>query len=143
MRKNLIIVGSIVLACTFLLSACGAAGKLEEYDFAPDKVASINAVIGESRKVSGVSTGIENSKQYKQYTYATPSMASDLSVYLQYLMDEGWIVLTDIDLSGGRGVAELGIESADSGKILIMTIDFQTDRYSIRIEKDKGALIRY
>ena len=140
MYKKAIAVISLLLVTVLLFSACGSAEKLTEYELGTDKVASINAVLGENRKVSGVSTGTENGVQHKEYTYETPSMVDDLAEYSTYLRNNGWLVIKDYNFTDGKGEAQLAIESADSGKILVISIAFEANRYTIRVDKFKGSL---
>lgn len=140
MLKKTIAIVSLLLASAFLLTACGNAAKLTEYDFGDDKIPSVNAVIGEERKVSGVSAGTSNGVQYKEYTYETASMVDDLAKYTGYLRSNGWLVTESYDFTSGKGGAQLAAESASAGKILIMSIAFESSRYTIRIEKVGGSL---
>ena len=140
MYKKVVSNISLMLVCALLLCACGNAAKLTEYDFDTDKVPSVNAVIGEERKVSGVSTGTTNGVRYKQYTYESASVTEDLTKYTTRLRDIGWLVTQDYDLTERKGEAQLAIESADSGKILVMSIAFDSGRYAIRVNKMDGDL---
>ena len=140
MYKKAITVISLLLVTLLLFSACESAEKLTEYAFGPDKVASINAVLGENRKVSGVSTGTKNGVQYKEYTYETSSMVDDLAAYSSHLQNNGWLVVKDYNFADGKGEAQLAIESADNDKILVVSIVFDTSRYTIRVDKLKGSL---
>ena len=143
MCKKIIAATLIMAALTFLLCSCGMlddAAKLTEYDFGTDKVPSINAVIGEERKVTGISTGTENGVQYKQYTYQTSSMLEDLSAYSVHLRENGWIVTKDYNLNDGSGEMQLAIESADAGKILVISVAFEEKQYAVRINKLEGTL---
>ena len=90
---------AVALAAAFILVGCSNAAKLTEYDFGTDKVPSVNAVIGEERKVTGVSTGTENGVRYKQYTYETETMIDDLGTYYTHLSELGWIVTKDFNLA--------------------------------------------
>ena len=143
MKRKCIAVLLIVLIFTLLLSACGAlraAAQLTEYDFDTDKIPSVNAVIGEERRVTGVSTGFANGTQYKEYTYETASMQEDLGEYLNFLMDGGWVPVNDFNTNDGEGEAKLATESADAGKILVVTVVFESSKYTVRIEKAEGTL---
>ena len=131
---------ALIIAAAFILAGCNNAAKLTEYDFGTDKVPSVNAVIGEQRKVSGVSTGTENGVRYKQYTYETETMLDDLLTYYSYLSEHGWVVTKDFNLNDGSGEMQLGKESADEGKILIISVDFTPSRYAVRINKLDGTL---
>ena len=131
---------SLILILMLLLCSCGSAAKLTEYDFGSDKVPSVNAVIQQERKVTGVDVGTNNGVQYKQYTYETTTMVDDLAVYTTYLRNSGWEVTKDYDFTEGSGMAELAINSADSGKVLVMSIAFEPYTYAIRVNKLVGEL---
>ena len=140
MNKKVVTAIISLLCALALLSACGSAEKLTEYDFGEDKIPSINAVLGETRKVSGVSVGTNNGVQYKEYTYETSSMVDDLAEYTTHLRDDGWLVIKEYDFDEGTGEAQLAIDSAVSGKILVVSINFASNRYAIRINKLEGEL---
>lgn len=129
-----------LLCALVLLSACGSTAKLTEYTLGEDKAPGIYAVLGEVRKVTGVNVGTNNGVQYKEYTYETSSMVDDLAEYTTHLRDNGWMVIKDYDFNEGTGEAQLAINSVDSGKILIISIAFETNYYSIRINKLDGEL---
>ena len=131
---------ALTLIAAFLFIGCGSAAKLTEYDFGTDKVPSVNAVIGEERRVSGVNTGIDNGVRYKQYTYETQTMVEDLWAYYTRLSELGWIVTKDFNLYDGSGEMQLGIESADAGKILIISVAFTPNRYAVKVSKMEGTL---
>ena len=138
--STFIAVIALILTAVFILNGCGSAAKLTEYDFGADKVPSVNAVIGEERKVSGVATGTENGVRYKQYTYETETMLEDLWAYYTRLSELGWAAMQDFDLSEGEGEMRLAIESADEGKILIISVAFTPSRYAVRVNKLDGNL---
>lgn len=64
--------------------------------------------------------------------------------YTQYLRKEGVFLLTkDMDLSVIPSTVELGKVSNDDGKILIMTIAYNSSGYTITIQKSEGTLTTY
>lgn len=140
MNKKAIAMIALFLGIALLLCACGSAEKLAEYEMGDDKVQSINAVIGETRKVTGVSTGTNNGVQYKEYDYETKSMVDDLAAYFTYLQENGWLATKDYDLAAGKGEAQFATESAESGKILVMSFAFDAGKYTIRVNKLEGTL---
>ena len=142
MKKTQIAVILLLLIPALLFSACGAAAKLTEYDFGTDKVPSVNAVLGDARKVTGVATGTDNGVQYKQYTYQSETTLDDLIKYTVYLRNNGWTVTKDYDLTISSGEAQIAKESADSGKILVMSIAYDGNSYAVRINKLEGSLTR-
>ena len=143
MNKKIIAITLLSALAVLLFAGCGMlddAAKLTEYDFGTDKVPSINSILGETRKVTGISTGIDNGVQYKQYTYETSSMIDDLSLYSVYLQENGWLVTQDYNLYDGKGEMQLGIQSADAGKILVISVAFEEKQYAIRVNKLEGEL---
>ncbi|MCL2815890.1 MAG: hypothetical protein FWD23_14940 [Oscillospiraceae bacterium] len=146
MKKQIIAIALFLTVLALLFGGCALlddAAKLTEYDFGDDKVPSVNAVIGEQRKVTGINVGTENAMQYKQYTYQTSSMIEDLAAYSVYLQEKGWLVTKDYNLNDGKGEMQLGIESADEGKILIVSVAFEPTQYAIKVSKLTGTLDRY
>ena len=141
----------ILIAIVILLAILGAfayytltsAAKLTEYDFGSDKIPSINAIIGVERNVTKVGSGIStNNGQYKEYAYESSSVRDDLSVYSTHLRNNGWKVTKSYDLSVGKGEMQLATESAEKGKILLMSVVFELDNYTINIRKLEGTLTK-
>ena len=141
---GIIVIAAIIVGLWFYTT--NSASKLTEYDFGTDKIPSINAIIGETRKVTGVSAGTSvstsGSAQYKQYDYETASMVKDLMAYWAYLQSNGWLALKDFNLNASSGEMEVGKESADNGKILIISVKFEQSGYTIKITKVAGTLTR-
>lgn len=140
-HTGFLLVGIIVLAlaASMALSGCSAAAKLQEYDFDTDKIPTINSVVGE-RKVTGVETSTTNGVPQKQYTYESTTVRDDLIAYTSHLLDNGWLVTQDIDYDVTPGSAQLGKESVDSGKLLVLSIAYQDTHYAIKITKTEGTL---
>jgi len=127
----------------YMFYMLNSASKLTEYDFGSDKIPSVNAVISEERKVTKFSSGVSTSSgQYKEYTYKSASMLNDLSVYSTHLRNNGWLVTQSYDLNTGKGEMQLAAESADKGKIMIMSVAFEPEKYTIKISKLEGTLTR-
>ena len=136
---------AVILVSACLLSGCSVlsnAAKLQEYDFDSDKIPTVNSVVGE-RQVTYVSTSISNGNDMKEYTYQSDSVFDDLLQYTQYLRENGWIVSVSYDLNNMPGSAQLGKQSADSGKILLLTIDYKSGEYTVTIIKGEGTLQLY
>jgi len=130
----------VLLAC--MVGACGflkEAANLQEYDFGSDKIPTINSQVGE-RTVTGVESGTSNGAHQKQYTYKSDSVFNDLMKYSQFLRDNGWIVTADYNLNSTPGSAQFAKESADEGKILIISIAYEADKYAVKITKGVGTL---
>jgi len=139
-KKKFTTVIALTLAAAFLFAGCGDAAKLTEYDFGTDKIPTVNFVIDEERKVTGISTGFDNGVQYKQYTYKSDSVFDDLLTYSEYLRGSGWLVIQDYDLNDSEGELQLATDSSEAGKILIISVAFTSGEYAVRINKLEGEL---
>lgn len=121
----------------------GNSANADEYKLGDDTVKSIKAVV-EKRKVVSISTATSNGVKTKKVEYKSNTVQEDLTKYVQYLRDEAGYVLTkDVDLSQKSASIELGKKSVDSGKILIMTIDYNPFGYTITLQKGEGTLTMY
>ena len=133
---------ALVLALLFALTGCAAltnASKLAEYEMSGDMVPSITSVVGE-REVTGVNTSIDNGVATKEYTYVSSTVYDDLWAYVQKLMNDGWLVTQDIDLSIVPGSGQLGMHSMEEGQILLLTFSYDDAGYVIQIVKGEGTL---
>ena len=113
----------------------------DTYTMGSDKIASITAVLGEVRRVTDERAGgASDGAEYIQYAYESASMVKDLAAYSVYLQNNGWFITKSYDLNAGNGEMELATESADKGKILILSVTFEEGKYAIRITKVEGTL---
>ena len=151
MKKGFKIV-LIVIACILVVGLVGgiiaivSVGNVannEEYKLGNDKIKSIKAIV-EKRQVTAVSTETSNGITTKKVEYKSSTVQEDLQKYTQYLRNEGGFTLTkDMDLNIPSATVELGKESKDAGKLLVMTIDYNAFGYTIIIQKGEGTLVRY
>ncbi|OQA48665.1 MAG: hypothetical protein BWY46_01269 [Firmicutes bacterium ADurb.Bin300] len=143
MKKNRrILFMPLCLLYVLIFTGCGVlaeAGKLEQYEMGKDVIPSITSVVGE-RAVTGVKTSIDGGVATKQYSYTSDSVYDDLLAYITKLMDEGWLVTQDIDLNVVPGSGELGKESSEEGKILLVSFSYDESGYEIKISKGEGTI---
>lgn len=140
--KRTLVLVALAFIMAGMLSACSIfsdAAKLQEYDFDSDKIPTINSQVGE-RKVTGVETSVTNGEPQKQYTYESSTVADDILAYMQYLVDNGWITTQAYDLTVSPGSVQLARESADAGKVLVISIAYEGSKYAIKITKTDGTL---
>ena len=142
MMKKLLLLALTAAFLVLALAGCSGAEKLTEYDFGADKIPTVNAVIGETRKVNGVATGTENGVRYKTYKYQSDTVLEDLREYYLHLDELDWALLEDFNLNDSTGRIYVGNESADAGKIITITISFTQTSYEVKIEKYDGTLTR-
>lgn len=151
MNKSLKIV-LIVIACIFVLGllggiiafiATGNTANADEYKFGNDTIKSIKSIV-EKRQVTSVSTETSNGVTTKKIEYKSDTVYDDLLKYTQYLRNEGGFILTkNMNLSVTPSTVELGKTSNDSGKLIMMTIDYNSFGYTIIIQKGEGTLTIY
>ena len=142
----------IIIACVIILAMIAGiiafvsinnVANAEEYELGNDAIKSIKAVI-EKRNVVSVSTEISNGITNKTIEYESNTVQEDISRYIEYLREEeGFLLTKDVDLSKIPSTAELGKESNDAGKILLMTINYDSSGYTIIIQKGEGTLTVY
>lgn len=123
--------------------AVGNTANAEEYKIGNDTIKSIKSIV-EKRQVVSVSTKASNGVTTKTIEYKSDSVQDDLLKYTQYLRNEGGFALTkDMDLREIPSTVQLGKNSNDAGKIVMMTIDYNSFGYTITIQKGEGTLTRY
>ena len=151
MNKTLKIV-LIVVACIFVLGllcgiiafvATGNTANADEYKLGNDTIKSIKSVV-EKRQVTSVATETSNGITTKRIEYVSDTVYDDLLKYTQYLRNDGGFALTkDMNLSITPSTVELGKLSNDSGKLIMITIEYNSFGYTIIIQKGEGTLTTY
>jgi hypothetical protein len=135
---------TLVSALALALSACSAlkdAAEMQAYTFGNEKIPSINSVVGQ-RDVTGVESGKGTDGDYQEYTYTSNSAVSDIQKYIDLLQDEGWVVTIN-EGNASSGKVQVGNESAQSGYIFLVTIEYTTTSYTLNAKKYVGTLDRY
>lgn len=123
--------------------AVGNTADAEEYKIGNDTIKSIKAIV-EKRQVVSVSTKTSNGVTTKTIEYKSDTVQDDLLKYTQYLRNEGGFALTkDMDLREIPSTVQLGKNSNDAGKIVMMTIEYNSFGYTITIQKGEGTLTMY
>ncbi len=144
LKTAIIVIVSIVAVCLIvgLIAnfAVGKAGKDTEYKLGDDVVSSVTAIVGERKAVS-VGKSIENGVSEKHVEYTSDTVQEDMIAYTQYLRNEGGFTLTeDMDLSKVPAVVQMAKASVDEGKILVMTIEYNLNGYTVTLQKGVGTL---
>ena len=142
----------IVIACVFVVGIMGGliaffitgnTANADEYKLGNDTIRSIKSVV-EKRTVSSVSSEIANGISIKKIKYSSNTVQEDLVKYTQYLRNEGGFVLTkNMDLTVVPSIIELTKKSNETGKIVMMIIDYDMFGYTITIKKGEGTLNIY
>lgn len=141
----LIIVGVIlvlgVAIATITMTAMNSTSNSTEYKIGNTNIPSIKAVL-EKRSVSGVSTETSNNITKKVYTYSKiKNVNGDLVKYVNYLkQNNGFLAITDFDLNTQNGTLQLGKNSSESGKVIILDIQWDLGTYSIALRSGSGSI---
>jgi hypothetical protein len=114
---------------------------LYAYEVDDESVPSIDSVVG-FREITNSGAGITEGKPYVQVFYKTSSLQADLQAYVNFLIDNGWVV-TRMEGDASGGTFQLASESSETGKLLMVTIEFTADSYSILMHKTSATLRRY
>ena len=134
-----ILVGSIIGLVVLVLNG---EANANEYKFDNDTISSVKAVVGK-RDINRSEFSTNPSKTSKTLEYKSNTVQEDLTKYIEHLRkEEGFLLITDMDLSISSGVVALAKESKDSGKIITMAIDYNYNKntYTIEIEKYEGTV---
>jgi hypothetical protein len=143
----LIIIGAFILLLlaggAFAFVATNSAAKSNKYKIGKDTVPSIKAVL-DTRKVTRVSANTFNGITKKTYTYSNvENVEQDLIKYVTTLrQDNGFLTTKDFNLDTPSGTLELGKDSSESGKIILMDIQWDMGTYMISIRLGKGTLTK-
>lgn len=137
------IVALAIIGTVIALVVTGNTANAEEYKLGNDTIRSIKSVV-EKRQVNAVSTATSNGITTNKIEYKSDTVQDDLLKYTQYLRGEGGFYLTkDMNLTVIPSKVELAKMSNDSGKLIMMTIDYDTTGYTITIQKGEGTLNTY
>lgn len=151
LKRILIIVIPVILLLFILIgvlsiliiNSVDKAGNIDYYTLGDDKIISITSIVGE-RKTNNISTKKSGGIITKKYTYVNVSNTkSDISKYAQELKNNNFVNTTDIDLSKDDGTISLASSSIDSDNIIIITISYDLDSYTITLKKGKGSIQPY
>ena len=144
LKIALIVVLSIVAICVAVgliaYFVLGNAGDATEYKMGDDVVSSVTAIVGE-RKAVGTGKAIEKGVSSKYVEYVSDTVQEDMIAYTQYLRNEGGFTLVqDMDLTKVPGIVQLAKQSVDEGEIMIMTIEYTLNSYTVTLQKGVGTL---
>ena len=137
-----IFVGGIAAVIAGAAGAVNKAANADYYELGNDRIPSVKHVLGEKRKITSASTSINNGVTMKEYQYSVPDkdQSLEMSQYLSYLREEGFLLLTDVDFNAPEAWCKLGRNSVDSGYQVVVQIDYDTKGYTIIVVKEEGEI---
>lgn len=113
------------------------------YIMGNDEIISIKNVVGK-RKINSTSTNINNGNTTKKYQYVKiDNVQSDLNEYITEIQKRNFVNTTAYDLSKESDTIKFACESLEKDKIIIMTITYTNNSYTIELQKGKGTLNLY
>lgn len=123
------------------LELAGKTPALLTYSVDGESIPSIDSVVG-FREISGSESGFSKGSPFVKVHYQSASVLADLQAYVTALIDGGWAA---IELSGddSGGMILLATESAQDGKLLMVTAEYTTGAYSVLTQRSDGTLRRY
>lgn len=124
------------------LSGCGATDTVIK--LGKDEIPTMYAAVGE-RSINGTESGFENDMNYTIKTFASGAISEDdIETYWQTLKDAGFIATKDSAMFNTQITAQLGRESVEEGKIIIIDIEFDSAGETvIEYRSGEGTLTRY
>jgi hypothetical protein len=139
----IVLISIILLAGASAVYFVSRAADSDTYNIGKDTIPSIKAVVGK-RDVGEVSASTEDGVIKNVYSYKNvKDPRGDLNKYISYLRNNKYILTKDMDLNKASGTTQLGTESSEKGKIILMDIEWATDNYEITIQSGEGTLNRY
>lgn len=140
----------IVVICFFVIAGAIVGGAflivnqakdVEEYKIGENVIPAIKLIVGE-RKVSGVSSTIENGVSTKTYTYINiESVKEDLIKYVSELRtNQNYKVIKSFDLNDATGDLQLAKKAYESDKIIVISIEWSANTYTVSLNLLEGTL---
>ena len=138
-----IIVGAVVLITSSVKTTLNNTAKADYYEIGKDQVPSVKLVLGEERKVTGISTSAKtggvSTKEIKYQVAAEQN--KDMLKYVTYLCErDSFAALTDGDFNKPEGGIELGRNSVDDGYMVQVHIKFDTSGYTVTLLRQAGEI---
>lgn len=137
-----LIILTVVLLLRGASNALNNMAKANYYEIGSDEVSSIKLALGEQRTIAGISTSTRNGVTTKEITYSVDGVDQneDMIAYMNYLREEDFLLLTDVDFSGPEGEGELGRNSIDAGYSILVQLEYDDTGYVITLIRQKGEI---
>ena len=140
-----IIVGAIiaiitVIGAVFLVTSVGNIKKADFFELGADQVPTVKLVVGE-RKITSVSSSIENGITTKIYEYRSDSSVADIEQYIKYLREDEDFIVTSVN--DNKNDVYYGKNSVAEGRIILVYIDANPFGYTIKLIKGRGELNKF
>ena len=129
------IVAAFVVIIIVAVAATGGAAKADYYKVGGDQVPSVKLALEEERKVTSTTKSTSNGVTSQITVYKSSSPQDDVNAYVAYLKaNDGFSFRTDAD-----GDELFGRDSKDQGYVLNMEITYDSEGYTVTLERLKGS----
>ena len=138
-----LIAGAIVLVISLVGGSLSKTAEADYYEIGSDKVPSVKLILGEVRDVISVNTSTGNGVTTKAIGYKVEeNQSAEMEKYAMALMSSHSFYSTnDFDFSGSTGKGfEFSRVSDEDGFIIILSIDYDSDGYTITLKRGEGTL---
>lgn len=140
----------VIILCTFVVAvfliAAGCASATDEMvKVGKDEIPTVYSAVGE-KAITGTSVSTTNGVHTKEITYADGAlMAEEMQAYVDALLSQGFIYTADSEVSGSTVMLQLGAQSVEEGKIVVIDIwhDMDAGGAAITYTVGEGTLTLY
>ena len=142
----IILLSFAAVVCVIIAVALLVTDNTAKQDFikiGKDEVPSVKLILGEERKVTGVTSSTENGFAKKVIEYSVAKdQNSEMLKYAQALYDDyGFVNITDNDFTGPTGTDfEFAKESVEKGCVVIVRIDYDLNGYTVTLVQGEGTI---
>jgi len=138
-----LVVAGVVIALILLLGGNSVESE-EFFDVGGDMIPSVMYVLGEKRKISEVRiSGSKNADKMVVEYSVSDNQGDEMEEYAQALVDDfDFIALDEYDFGGKRGsnFQYVKVSDEDDEYIVIVTLDFNNNGYTLTIERREGEI---
>jgi len=138
-----LIAGAVILVVSLVGGSLSKTAEADYYEIGSDKVPSVKLILGEVREVISVNTSTGNGVTTKAIGYSVSrNQGAEMEEYAMALMSShGFYSINDFDFSGSTGKGfEFSRESDEAGLIIIVSIDYDKNGYTITLQRGEGTL---
>lgn len=128
----------VCLVALCALCAC-ASSTAKTVQVGKDTAPTVCAAVGK-RKITGTEKGFQNDVRYVVLSYGDGDVTvEDTSAFVQTLRDEGYLVTRAPSTEGNVATIQLGKESTDEGKIVLIDLSYSLTGGSLKVSYQSGA----
>lgn len=138
---TLVLIGYVYVSVSTVKHQFDSLSGQGSYELQGDKVPSVSGLIGKRNIVTYDANESEKVAQ-KTYSYGNAESSNkDVKTYFAVLEAEyGFVSVADYDFTQPSGSAVLAAHSKDDGKIIRITLTWDSGSYTVKLEKGSGEI---